>query len=159
MKSSSRAGSADNSDEEADFPAKLPPRILESLRAFTSLTFRFTSKSRARPGMISKTASPQDRWFYSSCSHPPQQDWYRADPVPDSCIPQMHRRTSDRSLYMFSGSSFSPPFVTLSGSSPVLLCLHLCCIISLPYPLHKLCFLKHLLFSASRCQPFSPVFL
>ena len=47
-----------------------------------------------------------------------------------------------------------PPFVTLSGSSPVLLCLHLCCIISLPYPLHKLCFLKHLLFSTSRFQPF-----
>ena len=123
----------------------------------------FVSPQRAGhvPGshMISKTASPQDRWFYLSCSHPPQQDWYRADPVPAPCIPQMHRRTSDRSLYMFSGSSLSPPFVTLSGSSPVLLCLYLCCIISLPYPLHKLCFMPHLLFSASRCQPFSPVFL
>lgn len=152
MKSSSRAGSEDNSDEEADFPAKLPPRILESLRRSPPSLFVSPQKAGHDPvsHMISKTASPQDRWFYSSCSHPPQQDWYRADPVLSPCIPQTHRRTSDRSLYMFSGSSFSPPFVTLSGSSPVLLCLHLCYIISLPYPLHKLCFVPHLLFSNNR---------
>ena len=137
MKSSSRAGSEDNSDEEADFPAKLPPRILESLRAFTSLTFRFTSKSRARPGI------PYD--FKDGVTARQMVLFVLLSSATTRLV-----SSGSSPLSLFSGSSFSPPFVTLSGSSPVLLCLHLCYIISLPYPLHKLCFVPHLLFSNNR---------